>query len=161
MTCKLFGQLVFLNMICGLGGSPNYGLTHPIIGPSNNAPAAYNFWNWYASTTDWFIMNIFCKSCVFDAWGFKLSKLGCLVVAFTNYVSKCVCGGQILELIWINNWLVYYEHLMRQSDSFSAWGLNISKLRCLVVAFTDYVSKRACDMQLLDCYESTTDWFIM
>ena len=30
-----------------------------------------------------------------------------------------------MELIWIQNWLVYYVNLVQQSDPFSAWGLNI------------------------------------
>ena len=60
------------------------------------------------------------KSDPFIAWGLNISNLGCLIMAFTIYISKCACGGQILELIWIKHWLVYYANLLQKtSDPFS------------------------------------------
>ena len=61
-----------------------------------------------------FIMNIWCKSDAFDAWGFKLSKLGCLVVAFTNYISKLVAARKLWNWYGSKADWVYYDNLMQK-----------------------------------------------
>ena len=37
-------------------------------------------------------------------------------MGFHQLCVKYACGGQILELIWIQNWLIHYEHRVQQSD---------------------------------------------
>ena len=56
---------------------------------------------------------------------------------------------------------LYVKMRLRRANFVSAWGLNISKFRCVVVAFTIYTSKCACGGQILDWYGSATDWFIL
>ena len=94
--------------------------------------------------------NLMQKSDPFGAWGLKISNLGCFIMAFTIHISKCACGRQILELIWIQNRLVYYANLMQKSDTFTAWGRKISNLGCFIMAFTIHKSKCACGRQILE-----------